>query len=306
MMEDGLVITRLSRATMRYAFMVDVGGLRGQDALDHLKGVRDTFKKRRFLNAQTGQLELQDNPLTQDDDLWLPQGETGKSDAKVLQGQANLGEIADVEYFRNKLFIATKVPKAYLGLEAETRARAVMTELDVQFARSVRRVQLALAAGDKQVFDGALALRGILKAPYGVLYPPISTVDELREWQVEKTKAEIAKIWGKDINEVSTPFLLKKYLGLTDDDIAQMTVEPKPVGSNTFYNLTSKSGDAADSTPTTEEVYAHAHLANALETLRDLVDMELDGTRYARAVEPVRRGRRVSLPSYPGGSNGSE
>jgi len=170
----------------------------------------------------------------------------------------------------------------------------------------VRRVQLALAAGDKQVFDGALALRGILKAPYGVLYPPISTVDELREWQVEKTKAEIAKIWGKDINEVSTPFLLKKYLGLTDDDIAQMTVEPKPVGSNTFYNLTSKSGDAADSTPTTEEVYAHAHLANALETLRDLVDMELDGTRYARAVEPVRRGRRVSLPSYPGGSNGSE
>ena len=291
MMEDGLVFTRLTRAVQRTAFLVDTGGLRGPEAAAHLERVRDAFKKRRYIDTRTGQLAVQDNPALAEDDIWLPQGEGAKSDAKVLQGDSNLGKIEDIEYFRNKFFAALVVPKAYLGLEQDTRARAVMTELDVQFARSVRRIQKALAAGDKEKFDRALAAKGVTGADYRVVYPPISTIDELREWGVERLKAEIAKIWGKDINEVSAAFLLRKYLGLTDEEVARMGLEPKPAAPFSFGGF-----GGGGPPPAGEEAYAQARLASALETLRELADWEADGERWARAAEPPRRGRRLFVP----------
>ncbi len=307
LMEDGMVITRLSRAMQRNAFTVDVGSLVGKDAVNYVNEVKALFKKRRYLDPATGQLNVQDSPMSAEDDIWLPQGANGKSDVKVLQGQWSLGQIQDVEYFRDKLFAAIKVPKAYLGIEGETRARAVIAEQDVQFARSVRRVQMALKDGHKQALDRALIVKGLWPVAYAVVFPPISTIDELREWQVERIKADVAKIWGKEINEVSTRYILRRFLGMSDKEIDDMAAEarPAPLAKGGADPVPSEHegpwklpppvpppGSAAD-----EE--ALDRLRTSVETLRDLVGMERDGRRWSLARKGGANGggRRRPLPA---------
>jgi hypothetical protein len=324
MMEDGVVITRLSRATQRYGITVDVGELQGEEAEAHVKRVRDQFKKRQFIDVATGKLTVTDNPLQQEDDIWIPSGPNGKSEVKVLAGQTNLDQMGDVEYFRNKLFACLKIPKAYLGLEEDTRSRSVITELDVQFARSTRRLQKGVLVGVRETTDRMMSMKGMdpETTEYKPLLPPISTVDELREWQIENLKATVAKLWGVDINAVSTHFLLQRFLDLTDEEIKQLEGEERHDAPQQQPDLSalfggkgngnaqnSNGGNGQNSLPpgagigkngkplpkgavTGEEAFLAARLSNQVEALRDLVEMSLDGKRWGQAKDPVRNGRR--------------
>jgi len=140
-------------------------------------------------------------------------------------------------------------------------------------------------------------LKGIdlSQVEYKVLFPPISTIDEMREWQVEQIKAGIANIWGQQLNVVSTPFLLKKYLGLTDEEIAAMAKEEKPV-KQSFGGF---SHEDLPGMPQLSEVRNDLRLRSMLDTMKLLVDWELEGKAFEQAVEPSRpRMRTISLPSY--------
>ena len=91
--------------------------------------------------------------------------------------------------------------KAYLGFERDVNAKATLTEQDVQFARSVRRIQLAIIEQYRKFFDFVLAVRGIdpTSVKYTIKLPVISTIDELRMWQVKKLRAEVAKVLRKEV-----------------------------------------------------------------------------------------------------------
>ncbi len=202
MMEDALVIARLTRAPQRYGFLVDVDGIEpGEPTIEYLNKVKDMMKKRRTIDPATGKMDLKFNPLSMEEDLFVGVRSNGKSDVKVLQGQANLGQLGDIEFFQNKLFAGIKVPKAYLGFERDVNAKATLTEQDVQFARSVRRIQLAIIEQYRKLFDFVLAVRGVdpTAVEYTIKLPVISTIDELRVWQVKKLKAEVAKVLRKEV-----------------------------------------------------------------------------------------------------------
>lgn len=294
-MEDGVIISRLTRSQMRYGIMVDTGELSPDEAFAYIEGkVKPAFKKRRMIDPATGKLSLRDSPLHAEEDLFLPQPKDGKSDIKVLQGATNLGQLADLEYFRNKLYSSMKVPKAFLGLEADTAGKNVIHEIEVSWARSVRRVQVALQTGLKELTDTALVLKGvdISRLAYAVVFPPISTIDELREWQVEQIKAAIANVWGSQLNVVSTNFLLKKYLGMTDEQIEAMKTEEKPEKKAFSFGHEDLPG-----LPQLSEVRRDLRLRSMLDTLKLLVDWELEGQTYERTMDPARpRMRTISLP----------
>lgn len=302
-MEDAAIMTRLTRANMRYAIMVSTGELPPDEAMAFIENrVKPQFKKRRMMDPATGKLALRDSPLCSEEDLFLPQPKDGKSDIKTLQGDPSLGKLEDLEYFRNKLYAAMKVPKAFLGLEGDTAGKNVIHEIEVSWARSVRRVQIALQTGLKELGDAALLLKGIdvSKLEYKVLFPPISTIDELREWQIEQIKANIAGVWGGQVNLLSKKFILKKYLGMSEEQIAAMDKDPKMEKKAFSFGHEDLPG-----TPQLEEVRRDLRLSSMLDTMKLLVDWELEGQAFEQATDPVRpRMRTISLPHTLAGRNG--
>jgi hypothetical protein len=129
MVEDGMVIQRLTRAQMRYAYMVETGKMSIPAAMKEIQTLMTQSKKRRFID-HTGRVKVENKPLHDETDLIIPLRE-GKGDVKVLQGNQNLGRIDDVKYFLSKLFAALTIPKAYLGYD-EGMAGRVITQLDIQ------------------------------------------------------------------------------------------------------------------------------------------------------------------------------
>lgn len=224
MIEDSLIIARLTRAQQRFAFMIDVSGIEpGEPTADYLRKVKNSMKKKRTIDPVTGRMDLKYNPLSAEEDIFLARRESNGSDVKVLQGASNLGQLADVEYFSKKLFAGLKVPKAWMGFEGETHARAVITELDVQFAKTIRRVQQSLIEGLQKLFDFVLLTRGIdpIANSYTIKLPVLSAIDELREWQMEVIKANVAVTYKNSLG-ISSEWVYRNLLELSDEDIEEI------------------------------------------------------------------------------------
>lgn len=222
MMEDSMVIARLTRAQQRLAFLVDVEGKTDDDALDHMERVKNRMKKRKTINPRTGRQDLNYNPLSSEEDIFLGTKEKSKSDVKVLQGDTNLSNIKDVYYFQNKLFSATKVPKSYLGLEGDVNSKGTVTEQEIQFARTVKRIQNAIIYGVTDMCLYELALNGIPseQAEFTVSLPTISTIEELRKWQSLLVKVQVAKEY-KELLSVDEEFIMRHYLNMSESDIQE-------------------------------------------------------------------------------------
>jgi len=299
MMEDALVIARLTRAQQRYGFLIDVDGIEaGQPTLDYLNKVRDMMKKRRIIDPVTGRMDLKYNPLSMEEDLFVGVRSNSKADVKVLQGATNLGQLGDVEFFQNKLFAGIKVPKAYLGFERDVNAKATLTEQDVQFARSVRRIQLVIIEQYRKLFDFVLAVRGIdpTTVEYTVKLPVISTIDELRMWQVKKLKADVAKVLRREVG-VSLRWILQNLLELSDDDIEDIVTdfeEPESV-DNRIMTAVSAIGTPAgvgEDISDKELRLLKYRLSEEIEALREFIDWKLEdqrgyGTRSQRELVRV-------------------
>jgi len=223
MMEDSMVIARLSRAPMKYAYMIDVEGMDAETAKKHVDEVKKSLKKRRTVDAKTGKQDLKYNPLSAEEDIFMGTTQKGKADVKVLQGDNNISNIKDVYYFQRKLFSTTKVPKAYLGLEEDVNAKGTVTEQEIQFARTVRRVQMTIIAGLKEMFDTVLILEGISPTTnmYRIILPAISMVDELRKWQARLVKMQVATLYKQNFM-VNTEYLMRVFLNMTDDEIQEV------------------------------------------------------------------------------------
>lgn len=301
MMEDGMVIARLTRAPQRYAYMVDVDGIDpGGPTLEYLQEVKEAMKKRRMIDPRTGRMDLEYNPLSMEEDLFIGTRQGSNADVKVLQGASNLSAIKDVEYFQNKIFSGIKVPKAYLGFERDVNAKATLTQQDVQFARSVRRIQVALVEGLRKLFDFVLSVRGYTASEieYSITLPVTSMVDELRKWQVENTKLKVATTLRKELN-VSLHWILRHLLEFTEEDIEEIiaTLEDEDSIDNLVKNRSAPDeepetkddeepeGEVDDKKPKEEPVSEREiqklrfRLQKDLEILEDLIDMELERKR---------------------------
>ena len=228
MMEDGMVIQRLARAARRNAYLIDTGKLSPRKALEYVEEVKTRMTKKTKFDNQ-GRMKLINNPLTDEEDIWLPHGEGAKSDVKPLEGAGNLDRIEDVKYFQNKLFGALKVPKTYLGMDPSAGTARQMTHLDIQFARSVRRLQYFLAVGMRQIYDVALILANLdpRNVDYEILFPLIGSEDELQKWQIWQLRLGAAKALRIELGlPIADDWLLKNIVGLSDDQIADLGVPP--------------------------------------------------------------------------------
>lgn len=224
LLEDAALIYRLQRAPERFAFYVDVGDLPPTEALAYLNRVRQQYKKKKWVNPTTGRVDLKFNPLGQDEDFFVPSRKGTDGTRIDVLGAPQWQSMDDIEYFRDKLFAAMKVPKSYLGQDAGT-ARAVLSAEDVRFARTVLRVQRELRNGLRKVCRVHLSALNIdpQAVTYDINMTVPSAVFELAQMEVRNARADLA---NRMREFVSLHWILSKVFDMSDSDI-EMIMEQR-------------------------------------------------------------------------------
>ena len=164
MIEDAVVIYRLSRAPERRIFYIDVGNLPKGKAEQYLKDIMAKYRNKMVYDASTGELRDDRKHMSMLEDFWLPRREGGKgTEITTLPAGQNLGELEDVKYFRQKLLNALNVPISRLepqqgGMIGVGRTTEV-TRDEVKFTKFIIRLRNKFS----QIFDHALRVQLVLK-----------------------------------------------------------------------------------------------------------------------------------------------
>lgn len=225
MIEDAMVIARLTRANSRLVYMVDTGGLTPDQAQEHLMKMKAMLKRKRLTDNQ-GYMKMNVNPMTVEEDIFMATGQGSDARVEQLYGDLNIGNLTDVEYFQNQFFGGVKVPKSYVGLEKDVNSKQTLSMQDIQFARAIRRVQLAMRIGYEQLFNLHIILSGgdptkISKPKYQVALPSLQTVDELRQMEVKRIQAEVARTYVQDLY-LDPITIYKTLLGFSDKEAKEL------------------------------------------------------------------------------------
>ena len=162
MLEDALVIYRISRAPERRIFYIDVGNLPKARAEQYLKEVQTSYRNKLVYNADTGEIKDDRKHMNMLEDFWLPRREGGRgTEISTLPGGQNLGEIEDILYFQKKLYKSLNVPISRMETEtafAIGRATEISRD-EVKFSRFVDRLRTKFS----RIFDDVLRTQLLLK-----------------------------------------------------------------------------------------------------------------------------------------------
>lgn len=217
MMEDSMLVYKLSRSAQRYAFYVDVGDIPPREARKMLAQVRDELKKKKSVDS-SGKLQLRYDVLSPDEDFFMAVRKGSRATEVEVLSAPEGQQVDDVNYFREKLFAALKVPKSYLGGD-DTVGRANLSQLDVRWARTVMRIQNVTKQGFRQVGRVELACRNI--DPDRVEFNPMMNVPsgvlELAQLEVQNAKLDLSERYQRA--SFSEYWVWSNVLGLSDDDI---------------------------------------------------------------------------------------
>ena len=141
LMEDAMLIHRIMRAPEKRVFKIDIGNIPPTEVDNYMQRIINKMKKVPFVDRNTGDYNLKYNMQNLTEDFYLPVrgGDSGTS----IDNLAGLeyATIEDIDYLKNKMFAALKIPKAYLGYEENVNGKATLAAEDVRFARTIERIQ---------------------------------------------------------------------------------------------------------------------------------------------------------------------
>jgi hypothetical protein len=141
LMEDAMLLHRIMRAPEKRTFFINVGNIPPKDVDQFMQKTIDGIKKTPFTDPQTGDYNLKFNVQNMLEDFYIPvRGGDTSTRIETTKGLDYDG-IQDVEYLRDKMFAALKVPKAYFGYEGDLQGKATLAAEDIRFARTVERIQ---------------------------------------------------------------------------------------------------------------------------------------------------------------------
>jgi hypothetical protein len=165
MIEDSLVIYRLSRAPERRIFYIDVGNLPKQKAEQYLREVMSRYRNKLVYNADTGEIRDDRKFMSMLEDFWLPRREGGRgTEITTLPGGQNLGELEDVKYFQKKLYRALNVPESRLESESTFNLgrAAEITRDEIKFQKFVTRLRKKFSELFHDLLKTQLILKGVI------------------------------------------------------------------------------------------------------------------------------------------------
>ena len=147
LMEDAMMIHRIMRAPEKRVFKVDIGNIPPNEVDNFMQQIINKMKKIPVIDQDTGEYNLRYNVESVTEDYYLPvRGGDSGTEIETLPGLTNDNAIEDIEYLKNKMMAALKVPKAFLGYEEGVGSKATLAAEDVRFARTIERLQKIICA----------------------------------------------------------------------------------------------------------------------------------------------------------------
>jgi hypothetical protein len=221
MMEDAMLVYRVIRAPERRVFYIDVGNTPPEDIAGYIEQAQSNLKRNPVIDKTSGKVDLRYNPLSVDEDYFLPV-RGGESGTKIdtLAGGQNTAAIEDVQYIQKKLFAALKIPKAYLGYDEDTGAKATLAQEDIRFSRSIGHIQKVIIAELNQLAMVHLYCHGFEDedlADFTLNLTNPSSTAQQQKLQLIKSKFEIAAAAPEGV--VDRQWIRKKIIGLTNEEI---------------------------------------------------------------------------------------
>jgi len=222
LMEDAMLIYRLARAPERRIFYIDVANMPATKAEMFMEKVKEKFKKEKYYDPNSNTIDARYNPLSADEDFFVPTRGNQGTKIETLPGAQNLGEVDDVRYFRDKLLAALKVPKDYIvEKDKSSERKANLSQLDAKFARVIGRVQQQVEIGLEQIARRHIALMGY-PASYvkgiRIQLPDPSDTFTKRKMEIDEAKVRVVQgVVGLNLFPKST--IYKEFYDMTDQQI---------------------------------------------------------------------------------------
>ena len=233
MIEDSLVIYRLSRAPERRIFYIDVGNLPKQKAEQYLRDVMMRYRNKLVYDSATGEMRDDKKHMSMLEDFWLPRREGGRgTEISTLPGGQNLGEITDIKYFQEKLYRSLNVPTSRIGGEGGFnlgRSSEILRD-EVKFSKFVGRLRKRFSAMFNDMLKTQLVLKNVITPEdweimsehiqYDFMYD--NHFAELKEAEllnerlsmVQQAEPYVGKYFSQD-------YLRRKVLRQTDQEIIE-------------------------------------------------------------------------------------
>ena len=233
LLEDAIIIYRIQRAPERRIFYVDVGNMPAHMAMSFVERVKNEIQQRRIPSATGGGSTVIDasyNPLSTNEDYFFPQTAEGRgSKVETLPGGTNLGEITDLKYFTNKLFRALRIPASYLPTSIDEQPNTVADGKvgtayiqELRFNKYCERLQATIVEAFDEEFKLWLFHNGYNIDPslFELKFNPPQNFAAYRQAELDTTRANLyANI--AEVPYLSKRFALKRFLGLTPEEIAE-------------------------------------------------------------------------------------
>ena len=237
MIEDSLVIYRMSRAPERRIFYIDVGNLPKAKAEQYLREVMARYRNKLTYDANTGEVRDDKKFMSMMEDFWLPRREGGRgTEITTLPGGQNLGELTDVDYFQKKLYRALGVPESRIGADSGFnlgRSSEILRD-ELQFSKFVGRLRKRFAHMFNDFLKTQLILKNIVTPEdwsqmedhiqYDFLYD--NQFAELKESEMLQNRlSNLATIEPYIGKFYSTEFVRKRVLQQTDQEIEEIDMQ---------------------------------------------------------------------------------
>jgi hypothetical protein len=224
LMKDAMLIHRIMRSPEKRIFYVDVGGIPAHEVDNYMERITNKMKKTPFMDAQTGDYNLRYNIQNSLEDFIIPvRGANQNTKIDTLKGLEYNG-IEDVNFLRDEMLAALKVPKAFFGFEKDLTGKATLAAEDIRFARTIERVQkvlvselykIALVHLYTQGFDGD-ELTG-----FELTLTPPSIIYQQEQVAMWKEKVSLAKD-ALDTGLIPSDFIYDRIFQFSEDQFDEM------------------------------------------------------------------------------------
>lgn len=221
LIEDAMLVYRIVRSPERRVFHIEIANTPPEQVDAFLEQVKTQMKRNTIVDSSTGRVDLRYNPLSVEEDYFLPKRGEQKSQIDTLAGGQFTGDIEDVQYIQSKMFAAIKIPRAYLGYEDQLGSKATLAQEDVRFAKTIERIQSLFVAELNKIAIIHLYLLGYSGEDlvnFEIRMSSPSTVAAQQRLELWRMKLEVAGMAQEGVFDRG--FIYRKIFNLNDKQIA--------------------------------------------------------------------------------------
>lgn len=221
LMEDAMLIHRIMRAPEKRVFYMNVGGIPPNEIDSYMEKTVAKMKKTPYIDQQTGDYNLKFNVQNMTEDFYIPvRGNDTSTKIDTTKGLDYDG-IQDIEYLKNRMLAALKIPKAFLGYDENLEGKSTIAALDIRFARTIERLQRTIVSELQKIALVHLYTQGFTDADlvdFELKLTGPSIVFEQEKVELYKSKVELSNsILDKKI--LSTDFIYKNIFNLSEAEL---------------------------------------------------------------------------------------